>query len=379
MASIFDPNNPTAFNLLGNQQQEPFTINQENYQQPNANANITASANGMTRNQKIGYMLAALSDAFAGRDVAGRAMERAQAFRQQAEVDRQRQEALRKQELLQELSKDSRYTEMIKLSQAGLDPKLATSPERKIVKGADGYNYFAGTGERVLPNISKEDSVEYKSKKDAAGYLRYTEGPQTGERVFPEVVIEQKPDIKDEASLRKEFNDQSKNFKSIGQSYGKVLATDPTAAGDVSLIFAYMKMLDPGSVVREGEQATAANAAGVPAKISNLYNRVITGEKLVSSQRADFRKQAQNIYELELQNQSLNISRYKNIAESKGFNPEDIVFDFSEGLQPIIFEDSLRNKSLDDLEKLDATKYNQEELDILSKVLSEKLKLKING
>tara|TARA_A200000159_G_scaffold156865_1_gene172283 strand:+ start:252 stop:1412 length:1161 start_codon:yes stop_codon:yes gene_type:complete len=94
MASIFDPNNPTAFNLLGNQQQQPFTISQENYQQPNANANITASANGMNRNQKIGYMLSALSDAFAGRDVAGRAMERAQVMRQQAEVDRQRQEAL---------------------------------------------------------------------------------------------------------------------------------------------------------------------------------------------------------------------------------------------------------------------------------------------
>eukprot|EP01047_Picozoa_sp_COSAG01_P123927 COSAG01_NODE_52893_length_343_cov_0.836066_2_plen_55_part_01 len=55
MASIFDPNNPTAFNLLGNQQQEPFTINQENYQQPST----SASANGMNRNQKIGYMLSA--------------------------------------------------------------------------------------------------------------------------------------------------------------------------------------------------------------------------------------------------------------------------------------------------------------------------------
>jgi len=102
MASIFDPNNPNAFNLLGNQQQEPSTINQENYQQPST----SASANGMNRNQKIGYMLSALSDAFAGRDVAGRAMQRAQAFRQQAEVDRQRQEALRKQELIASLPED---------------------------------------------------------------------------------------------------------------------------------------------------------------------------------------------------------------------------------------------------------------------------------
>ena len=102
MASIFDPNNPTAFNLLGNQQQQPFTISQENYQQPSTNAN----ASGMNRNQRIGFMLAALSDAFAGRDVAGRALERSQIMRQQAEVDRQRQEALEQEELIKSLGAD---------------------------------------------------------------------------------------------------------------------------------------------------------------------------------------------------------------------------------------------------------------------------------
>jgi len=99
MASIFDPNNPTAFNLLGNQQQQPFTISQENYQQPSTSAN----ASGMNRNQRIGFMLAALSDAFAGRDVAGRALERSQVIRQQAEVDRQRQEAIERQKTIQSL------------------------------------------------------------------------------------------------------------------------------------------------------------------------------------------------------------------------------------------------------------------------------------
>ena len=99
MASIFDPNNPTAFNLLGNQQQQPFTISQENYQQPSTNVN----GSGMNRNQRIGFMLAALSDAFAGRDVAGRALERSQVMRQQAEVDRQRQEALERQKIIQSL------------------------------------------------------------------------------------------------------------------------------------------------------------------------------------------------------------------------------------------------------------------------------------
>ena len=40
-----------------------------------------------------------------------------------------------------------------------------------------------------------------------------------------------------------------KDFQSIAQNYNKILSTSPTAAGDMSLVFAYMKMLDPGSVV----------------------------------------------------------------------------------------------------------------------------------
>lgn len=94
MASIFDSNNPTAFNLFGNQQQQPFTISQENYQQPSTSTNTS----GITRNQRIGLMLAALGDAFAGRDIVGRALQRSQAFRQQAEIDRQKQEAERQRQ-----------------------------------------------------------------------------------------------------------------------------------------------------------------------------------------------------------------------------------------------------------------------------------------
>jgi len=276
--------------------------------------------------------------------------------------------------LLQQLAQDPRYAEQIKLLRAGLDPELAMAGQRKIVKGADGYNYYADTGKRVLPGVEKEDSKEYKSVKDAAGYLRYTEGPQKGERVFPEVVVEKRPDIKDEASLRKEFNEQSKYFKGIGQSFGKVLGTDPTAAGDVSLIFAYMKMLDPGSVVREGEQATAAQAAGVPSRVINLYNRVLTGERLTPDQRADFRKQAQNIYDLALSDQSEIVSRYTSIAEDKGMKPETIIFDYTKGIQPLIFRKSLEDATLEDLQQLDASKYNEEEREILAKVLADKIR-----
>lgn len=68
------------------------------------------------------------------------------------------------------------------------------------------------------------------------------------------------------------------------------------AAGDIGLIFNYMKTLDPGSTVREGEFATAANAGGVGTKVLNLYNKVISGERLTPEQRGAFFKQSKDIY-----------------------------------------------------------------------------------
>jgi hypothetical protein len=90
------------------------------------------------------------------------------------------------------------------------------------------------------------------------------------------------------SELAKDFD--FKNYKQAQLQYGKIetSAARDSAAGDLSLIFAYMKMLDPTSVVRESEQATAENARGVPDSVRNLYNRVFEGEKLAVDQRKDF-------------------------------------------------------------------------------------------
>jgi len=78
---------------------------------------------------------------------------------------------------------------------------------------------------------------------------------------------------------RKEFlgDAQVKDFKNVANATRQIVTLaqgDNTAMGDIGLIFSYMKALDPGSVVREGEQASAQNAAGVPEQIRNAYNRL---------------------------------------------------------------------------------------------------------
>jgi hypothetical protein len=85
--------------------------------------------------------------------------------------------------------------------------------------------------------------------------------------------------------------------KQVG-AYNRMVASaqDPSPAGDLSLIFNYMKVLDPGSTVREGEFATAANSGTIGDKIANLYNKVVSGERLTDQQRTDFLNQSKKLY-----------------------------------------------------------------------------------
>jgi hypothetical protein len=106
---------------------------------------------------------------------------------------------------------------------------------------------------------------------------------------------------KGEGDIRKEFtgNAEVKDFGKQASAFGRVVssAQDPSAAGDLALIFNYMKVLDPGSTVREGEFATAQNAAGVEGRLRSLYNNIIEGTRLNDIQRGDFVNRARMLFQ----------------------------------------------------------------------------------
>lgn len=107
----------------------------------------------------------------------------------------------------------------------------------------------------------------------------------------------------------------------------KIAAKDPSPAGDLSLIFGYMKMLDPGSTVREGEFANAQNAAGLPDQIRNQYNKILKGERLNANQRQDFLTQAQRKYASQFATQKRFSDSIRGIATRRGLRGEDIALD----------------------------------------------------
>ncbi len=133
------------------------------------------------------------------------------------------------------------------------------------------------------------------------------------------------------AKLRDEFRNLSKDYIQVRDSYGRIQesAKNPSAAGDLALIFNYMKMLDPGSTVREGEFATAQNSAGIPDRIRAAYNKVIEGERLADNTRNDFTSRAGALYKRQLATHKKNTAQYSALAKRYGVDPQNVTTDFT--------------------------------------------------
>jgi len=138
--------------------------------------------------------------------------------------------------------------------------------------------------------------------------------------------------IRTESTLRKEFNNifEVAQMREMKTMYDKVniSAKEDSAAGDISLIFAYMKMLDPRSTVREGEAATVQNARGIPEGIRNMFNKAREGKGLEASQRASFVKASKALMAGTIENYKPVYEAYVDIANRKGFEVEDVVIDY---------------------------------------------------
>jgi len=130
--------------------------------------------------------------------------------------------------------------------------------------------------------------------------------------------------FRNEQALRKEVSDLVKDNRTILSAYDKVKTTakNASAANDLALIFSYMKMLDPGSVVREGEFATAQNAAGVPDQVLNIYNRARNGERLNTAQRQQFISSAGDIAAQAQASIDRTAEQYRGIAQGSGLDPD---------------------------------------------------------
>jgi hypothetical protein len=134
---------------------------------------------------------------------------------------------------------------------------------------------------------------------------------------------------KAEIELRKEFIGQQgyKDFQAVATAKEKIDSASPSGAGDMALIYGFMKLMDPGSTVREGEYATASQTGSLPQTLVAQYNRVIKGERLAPEVRDAFKAEAASTFAAQRKRYERLAGQYRGLAKKYGLDPERVVFE----------------------------------------------------
>ena len=146
--------------------------------------------------------------------------------------------------------------------------------------------------------------------------------------------LSQKDKLNAEGKLRDDFTRDYQPIAEQEYSLQRLNASQDNAAGDLALIFNYMKLLDPRSAVKETEFATAQNAAGVEDRIRNVYNKVRNGEFLSVDQRKEFRGQAVELFKPYKEKGDQLKAAYTAGAKRNGLDPLSILLSVSQEEQP---------------------------------------------
>jgi hypothetical protein len=106
--------------------------------------------------------------------------------------------------------------------------------------------------------------------------------------------------FENEMKLRGEFKSEPvyKAYQEMQSAYGQITDSlkSNSPAGDLAAATKFMKLLDPGSVVRESELGMAMAASGALDRARNYAELRISGKKLTPDQRKDFQQLSDQLF-----------------------------------------------------------------------------------
>lgn len=228
----------------------------------------------------------------------------------------------------------------LKLLQGALDPeklKEAIMPQFQNAGGAMvNVNPMAGPIGQGQPNaIPITQSADNKATVGAS--LANAAAVREAARIQAEAARDSarmRRDQDTEMKLSDDHRAQSKPFQESRAAHEQLTATLKSAttspAATLAAATKFMKILDPGSVVRESELGMALAASGVLDRAANYISTLQSGKKLTETQAADFAKISDQMYEAAKRVQQDIDRDYQNKAKTYNLRPEMIVQDLGQ-------------------------------------------------
>jgi hypothetical protein len=210
-----------------------------------------------------------------------------------------------------------------KISQVGRENELQPGALAK----QDVELMQLGTNMGVDPKTTQKIIDSYRNagvSQDTARNLFAIEAQNPTGRIFD-------PEKRYAASkdLRTEYNNRvgdvtagRVNFQKMEES-----AKIQEGLGDVALITSFMKMLDPGSTVRESEFAVARDTGGLLTSLENFLTKAKGGQFLTNPQRTTFVNLAKQYLAAAEKDGAKTRKAMEGIVARLGLNPADVFTD----------------------------------------------------
>jgi hypothetical protein len=188
----------------------------------------------------------------------------------------------------------------------GVSPYEAQSPDIRAVEYISGTP-LAGTGTAGISQV---------------GEYRKQIAPTTKVTVPVDMTGGQKG-FENEMKLGGAFKNEPiyKDYNDMKSAYSQVVSSlsQGTPIGDVAGATKVMKLLDPGSVVRESELGIAMAASGRMDRLNNYFSNMMTGQKLTPTQREDFKALSNELYSAAGQAYNQKRKEYEQFGEAYNF------------------------------------------------------------
>lgn len=210
------------------------------------------------------------------------------------------------------------------------------------VRGADGriYAIEQGSGlvdtgvmgEQEAPKAPTTRTFNVGGKSvtqeyDAAAGRWVTIADAPRELPKPEKPEDPRANLDYEIKLGNNYQRESESFKTVRQAKDNVdsALAQNSAAGDLAAATSIMKLLDPGSVVRESELGMAMNATGLFGRIGNYAEMIQSGQRLNPEQRKEMLALASQLFDTADKYQGQTKKRYVDMANQYQLNPRNIL------------------------------------------------------
>lgn len=186
----------------------------------------------------------------------------------------------------------------------GATPYEAQSPDIRAVEYLQG-GPLAGTGTAGIEKVGQ-----------------YRKQIATQVNVNPE-----QKGFENEMKLAGAFKQEPvyKDYQDVKSAFGQVVSSlsQGTPIGDVAGATKVMKLLDPGSVVRESELGIAMAASGRMDRLQNYFSNMMSGRKLTPTQIDDFKALSNELYSAAGQAYNQKRKEYQGFGEAYNFKNLD--------------------------------------------------------